>query len=111
MKRKCVQILWHTSLIPALGNQGDRKILNSKPVCATDLDLLKREGRYDTLLTERSLVTVAHTFIAVLGKQRQVSTGRWISMSLDLALKEQITHDFIYMRHFNLANSEKQGKE
>lgn len=63
------------------------------------------------LLTEQSLVTVAHTFIAVLGKQRQVSKSRWISMSLDLALKEQITHNFIYMIHFNLANSEIQGKD
>lgn len=32
-------------------------------------------------------------------------------MSLDLALKEQITHNFIYMIHFNLANSEIQGKD
>jgi hypothetical protein len=32
-------------------------------------------------------------------------------MSLDLALKEQITYDFIYMRHFNFTNSENQGKE
>lgn len=63
------------------------------------------EGKYD-MLTEWSLVIVAHIFIAVLGKQRQ----RGLSMSLDLALKEQITYDLNYMRHFNLANSENRGK-